>query len=63
MADRRNRDRDSGINNPDDETLGEIERLNAIGEEQFEDPEDPPLHTAPEDLPKPYLHPEYYPDS
>ena len=43
----------SGINDPGDETLGEIDRLNVIDkdDEQLDDPEDLPLHTPPEELP------------
>ena len=61
MAARRNRDRDSGINDPGDETLDNPDRLDTIDEdlvrsdEEHEDnkPEDSPLHTPPEDLPEP----------
>ena len=55
MAARRNRDRDSGtgINNPGDETLDEIERLDVIEEDDLDNPEDSPLHTPPEELPAP----------
>ena len=68
MAARRRRDRDSGINNPGDETFDNPDRLGTIGEdsdrsgeepEQVDDPEDPedpdesPLHTPPEDILEP----------
>ena len=61
MAARRNRDRDSGINNPGNETLDNPDRLDTIdvdpvrSDKDHEDnePEDSPLHTPPEDVPEP----------
>ena len=58
MAARRNRDRDSGINNPGDETLNIQDRLHAIEEDptitdEEVEPEDSPLHTHPEEAPDP----------
>ena len=54
MAARRNRDRDSGINDPGDETLNNPERLNTIEEDSDDSPhqDDSPLHTPPEDVPE-----------
>ena len=55
MAARRRRDRDSGINDPGDETLDNPDRLDTINEDSDNtnnDPEDDsPLHTPPEDIP------------
>ena len=61
MAARRNHDRDSGINDPGDETLDNPDRLNTIDEDpvssdddhEENEPEDSPLHTPPEDVPDP----------
>ena len=53
MAARRNRDRDSGINEPGDDTTEDFRRLDTVEEHSSEDsiPEDSPLHTPPEDIP------------
>ena len=61
MATRRNRDGDSGINDPSDETLDNPDRLDTIDKDpassdkdhKEQEPEDSPLHTPPEDVPKP----------
>ena len=54
MAARRNRDRDSGINKPGDETVDDPDRLDTIEEDSDDSPihEDSPLHTLPEDIPE-----------
>ena len=53
MAVRRNRDRDSGINDPGDETLEDIERLNPIQEaSETKDEDGLPLLTPSEELPE-----------
>ena len=53
MAARRNRDRDSGINEPGDDTVEDFGHLDTVEEHSDEDSvaEDSPLHTPPEDLP------------
>ena len=53
MAARRNRDRDSGINEPGDDTTEDFRRLNTVEENSSKGslPEDSPLHTQPEDIP------------
>ena len=53
MAARRNHDRDSGINEPGDDTVEEFGHLDTVEEHSDEDSvaEDSPLHTPPEDLP------------
>ena len=53
MAARRNRDRDSGMNEPGDEALNNPERLDTIEEDSDDSPlpEDSPLHTPLEDIP------------
>ena len=54
MAARRNRDRDSGINEPGDETVDDPERWDTIEEDSDNSPinEDSPLQTPPEDIPE-----------
>ena len=53
MAARRNRDRDSGINDPGDKTLDNPERLDTVEEDSDDSQpqDDSPLHTPPEDVP------------
>ena len=53
MAARRNRDRDSGINEPGDDTTEDFRRLDTVEENSSEESlhEDSPLHTPPEDIP------------
>ena len=67
MAGRHKCDRDSGINDPGNETLDNPDRLDTIDEdsvrsdeepedndnEDNNEPEDSPLHTPPEDVPEP----------
>ena len=47
------RDRDSGINEPGDDTTEDFRRLDTVEEDSSEGsiPEDSPLHTPPEDIP------------
>ena len=50
MAARRNRDRDSGINEPGDDTADDFRHLDTV-EEHSEHSDEDSVHTPPEDLP------------